>query len=169
MLACLAPLFGLIALAVKLDSPGPVFFSHHRVGKQGKLFRLFKFRSLRTESDPYAVNPLHGGDPRITRVGGFLRKSSLDELPQLVNVLRGEMSLVGPRPEMLFLVEGYDEIQKQRLRVLPGITGLWQISVDRKKAIHENMDYDLYYIRNMSFLLDLTILLETAAFVFRGI
>jgi len=94
---------------------------------------------------------------------------SLDELPQIVNVLKGEMSLVGPRPEMPFIVAEYDEIHKERLKVLPGITGLWQLSGDRKKAIHENMDYDLYYIRNMSFFLDIAILIETFIFAFRGI
>jgi len=94
---------------------------------------------------------------------------SLDELPQVINVLKGEMSLVGPRPEMPFIVAEYDEIHKERLKVLPGITGLWQLSGDRKKAIHENMDYDLYYIRNMSFFLDMAILIETFIFAFRGI
>ena len=119
--------------------------------------------------EPYAVNPLDQSDPRITVVGRFLRRMSLDELPQLINVLKGEMSLVGPRPEMPFIVAGYDEIHKERLKVLPGITGLWQLSGDRKKAIHENMDYDLYYIRNMSFFLDMAILIETFIFAFRGI
>jgi lipopolysaccharide/colanic/teichoic acid biosynthesis glycosyltransferase len=122
-----------------------------------------------TDVGPYSVNPLDQRDPRITRVGRFLRRMSLDELPQIVNVLKGEMSLVGPRPEMPFIVAEYDEIHKERLKVLPGITGLWQLSGDRKKAIHENMDYDLYYIRNMSFFLDIAILIETFIFAFRGI
>jgi len=93
----------------------------------------------------------------------------LDELPQLINVIKGEMSLVGPRPEMPFIVETYNEIHRERLKVLPGITGLWQLSGDRKLAIHENMDYDLYYIRNMSFSLDVAILIETLIFAFRGL
>ena len=121
------------------------------------------------ETDHYAVNPLDQKDPRITRVGRFLRKPSLDELPQTINVLKGNMSFVGPRPEMPFIVAEYNEIHKERLKVLPGITGLWQLSGDRKKAIHENMDYDLYYIRNASFFLDMAILIETLIFAFRGI
>jgi lipopolysaccharide/colanic/teichoic acid biosynthesis glycosyltransferase len=117
----------------------------------------------------YAVNPLSRDDPRITRVGRFLRKMSLDELPQLFNVIKGEMSLVGPRPEMPFIVATYNEIHRERLKMLPGITGLWQLSGDRKKAIHENMDYDIYYGGNMSFFLDVAILIETLIFAFRGI
>ena len=121
------------------------------------------------DAKPYEVNPIDISDPRITRVGRFLRKISLDELPQIINVIKGNMSLVGPRPEMPFIVEKYNEIQRERLKVTPGITGLWQLSGDRKKAIHENLDYDLYYIRNVSFFLDLAILIETVFFAFRGI
>jgi len=163
------PLFALLALAIKLDSQGPVFFVHNRVGKDGKIFKLYKFRTMITDANPYAVNPLDPNDAQITSIGKFLRRTSLDELPQVINVLNGDMSFVGPRPEMPFIVERYNELQKERLRVLPGITGLWQLSGDRKKAIHENMDYDLYYIRNMSFFLDLAILIETLIFAFRGI
>ncbi|OEU66142.1 MAG: hypothetical protein BA867_08125 [Desulfobacterales bacterium S5133MH16] len=98
-----------------------------------------------------------------------MRKTSLDEMLQVINVLKGEMSFVGPRPEMSFIVKHYDEIHKERLKVIPGITGSWQLSGDRKKAIHENMDYDLYYKRHTSFFLDLVILIETMIFAFRGI
>ena len=122
-----------------------------------------------TDAKPYEMNPIDISDPRVTRVGRFLRKISLDELPQIINVIKGNMSLVGPRPEMPFIVEKYNEIQRERLKVTPGITGLWQLSGDRKKAIHENLDYDLYYIRNVSFFLDLAILIETVFFAFRGI
>ena len=108
-------------------------------------------------------------DPRITRVGRLLRRTSLDELPQLVNVFKGEMSMVGPRPEMPFIVNQYDEEHKERLKALPGITGLWQLSGDRKKKIHENMEYDLYYLYNRSFFLDVTILFQTLVFAFKGI
>ena len=107
-------------------------------------------------------------DPRVTRVGRVLRRLSLDELPQLVNVLAGDMSLVGPRPEMRFIVEKYDTLQRERLRVKPGITGLWQISYARKQAIHENLDYDLYYIENQSFLLDVVIIALTGFAVVKG-
>lgn len=139
------------------------------MGKDGKIFQIYKFRSMLTDADPYSVNPSDQNDPRITRAGRFLRKTSLDELPQIINVLKGNMSFVGPRPEMPFIVAEYNEIHLERLKVLPGITGLWQLSGDRKKAIHENMDYDLYYIRNASFFLDVTILIETLIFAFRGI
>jgi lipopolysaccharide/colanic/teichoic acid biosynthesis glycosyltransferase len=121
------------------------------------------------DAPPYAINPDSLDDPRITRVGRFLRRSSLDELPQLMNVLKGEMSLVGPRPEMPFIVEQYNAEHKERLKALPGITGLWQLSGDRRKAIHENMEYDLYYLYNRSFFLDVTILFQTLVFAFKGL
>lgn len=124
---------------------------------------------MHTDTDHYAVNPTEQNDSRITKVGRFLRKTSLDEMLQVINVLKGEMSFVGPRPEMPFIVEQYDEIHKERLKVIPGITGLWQLSGDRKKAIHENMDYDLYYKRHTSFFLDLATLIETMIIAFRGI
>ena len=169
LLILLSPLFLVLALAIKFDSKGPVFFKQNRVGKNGKLFEIYKFRSMRTDADPYSVNPTEGSDPRVTRMGRLLRKTSLDELPQLINVLKGEMAFVGPRPEMPFIVETYNGTHRERLKVLPGITGLWQLSGDRKKAIHENMDYDLYYIKNMSLSLDVAILIETLIFAFRGI
>ncbi len=163
------PLVGVAALLIKKDSSGPVFFTHERIGKNGKPFRLYKFRTMQEETSQYEVSPLSPDDPRITRIGRFLRKTSLDELPQIINVLKGEMSLVGPRPEMPFIVATYDDIHKARLAVLPGITGLWQLSADRRKPIHENMDYDLYYINKMSFSLDITILINTLFFAVRGI
>ena len=169
ILAILSPLFLIIVLAIRLDSRGPAIFFQDRVGKNGEIFRLYKFRSMDKDAKPYEVNPIDISDPRVTRVGRFLRKISLDELPQIINVIKGNMSLVGPRPEMPFIVEKYNEIQRERLKVTPGITGLWQLSGDRKKAIHENLDYDLYYIRNVSFFLDLAILIETVFFAFRGI
>ncbi|WP_051261589.1 sugar transferase [Desulfovibrio inopinatus] len=169
LLAALWPIFCCIALAVKLDSKGPVIFAHDRIGKDGKSFTMYKFRSMTVDACPYQVNPTKHCDPRLTRVGRILRKTSLDELPQLFNVLKGDMSLVGPRPEMQFIVDDYDKEARRRLEVLPGITGLWQISVDRKHAIHENLSYDLYYIRNSGVLLDIVILLKTIAFLFRGI
>jgi exopolysaccharide biosynthesis polyprenyl glycosylphosphotransferase len=168
-LILLWPVALIIMLAIKLDSKGPAIFVHDRVGKGGRIFKLYKFRTMYDGTDPYTVNPTDQNDLRITRVGRFLRKISLDEMPQIINVLKGEMSFVGPRPEMPFIVEKYDEIHKERLKVIPGITGLWQLSGDRKKAIHENMDYDLYYKRNVSFFLDVAILIETLIFAFRGI
>jgi len=169
LLCLLWPLFAVIALAIKIESKGPVLFKQERVGKDGEIFQIYKFRTMSVETDPYAINPLDQNDPRITKAGRFLRKPSLDELPQIINVLKGNMSFIGPRPEMPFIVAEYNEIHKERLKILPGITGLWQLSGDRKKAIHENMDYDLYYIRNVSFFLDLAILIETSIFAFKGI
>ena len=110
-----------------------------------------------------------GRDPRITPVGRFLRHTCIDELPQLLNVLRGEMSLVGPRPEMPFIVEQYEEIHRRRLAVKPGITGLWQLSADRSSPIHQNISYDLYYVRNRNLMMDVAILLHTCVFAFRGV
>jgi lipopolysaccharide/colanic/teichoic acid biosynthesis glycosyltransferase len=131
ILLCLSwPLFLAIASAIKIDSKGPIFFRHERVGKDGKVFQIYKFRTMVVDTDPYVVNPLDQSDPRITRAGRFLRKTSLDELPQVINV-KGEMSFVGPRPEMQFIVEEYNEIHKERLKILPGVTGLWQLSGDR--------------------------------------
>lgn len=155
-----------IAVAIKLDSPGKVIFSQKRAGQFGKPFRIMKFRTMYTESSRYGLSPKDSADPRITKTGRLLRMTGLDELPQFLNVLIGDMSLVGPRPEMEFIVKEYNEIQKERLKVKPGITGLWQISEHRKSPIHENMEYDLFYIENQSLLLDLAILLRTLLSVF---
>jgi exopolysaccharide biosynthesis polyprenyl glycosylphosphotransferase len=163
------PLGIVIAALIRQDSPGPILFSQMRIGRGGKPFRLYKFRSMYVDAPIYALHPQLGTDPRITRVGRFLRRTSLDELPQLINVLRGEMSLVGPRPEMPFIVERYNAHQRQRLDVIPGITGIWQLSADRSFLIHENIFYDLYYIRHRSFFMDVAILLHTVAFAMRGI
>jgi exopolysaccharide biosynthesis polyprenyl glycosylphosphotransferase len=159
-----APLWLLAAIVIKLESPGPVLFSQERVGKDGRRFRLLKFRSMWTDTNPYALSPEGDVDPRITRSGRLLRTLGFDELPQLINVLKGEMSMVGPRPEMPFIVDGYTAHQRLRLEAKPGITGPWQISPDRHAAIHENLEYDLYYIRHQSVALDALILLETAFF-----
>ncbi len=169
LLLALGPLYLLIALGVKLTSVGPVLFKQKRVGRNSKQFWFYKFRSMYTDAPVYAQTPKSSHDPRITPLGRFLRRSSLDELPQLWNVLKGDMSLVGPRPEMPFIVEKYNELQRQRLNVKPGITGLWQISSDRALAIHENMDYDIYYINNQSLLLDMVILLKTVTSCLRGV
>lgn len=143
-----APLAALIAGLVKFSTPGPVFFRQERVGKEGLLFPMYKFRSMYVDAPKYGYSPTAGEDPRVTPVGRFLRRTSLDELPQLINVWLGQMSLVGPRPEMPFIVEAYTPLQQQRLAVKPGITGLWQISADRAFLIHENIEYDVYYLSN---------------------
>ena len=156
-----APLWALVALLVKLDSPGPVLFAQDRIGMGGRTFRMYKFRSMRRETDAYANSPRGDGDPRVTRVGRLLRRGGLDEIPQLLNVIKGEMAIVGPRPEMPFIVAGYTAHERRRLLVKPGITGIWQISPDRHGEIHHNVEYDLYYIDHQSLLLDALILFET--------
>jgi exopolysaccharide biosynthesis polyprenyl glycosylphosphotransferase len=167
-----APLLLVIAIAVKLDSPGPVFYRQQRVGKNGQHFWMMKFRSMCVDADRRleelrsqneATGPLFKmrKDPRITRVGGVLRRWSLDELPQLLNVLRGEMSLVGPRPPLPKEVEQYEDWQLGRLRAVPGLTGLWQVSGRSEVPFHDMVRLDLHYIRNWSLALDLEILLRT--------
>lgn len=162
------PLWPLIALAIRLESKGPVFYDQERVGKDGKRFVIYKFRSMYRDVCGDQISPKDGSDPRITRVGAWLRRYSIDEIPQLFNVLRGDMSIVGPRPEMPFVVENYTAMQKQRLRVRPGITGIWQISAARNTEIHENLDYDFYYVENQSFLLDVVIIAKTIMSAFSG-
>lgn len=173
------PLMLLITLAIRLDSPGPAIFRQERVGENGRLFTMLKFRSMVIDADtrrPEVVRTTSNGtilhkqanDPRITRVGRFLRRTSLDELPQLFNVLRGEMSLVGPRPELPFLVARYEPWQRQRLTVPPGMTGWWQINGRSERLMHLHTQDDLYYIRNYSPLLDLRILWRTVGAVLRG-
>ncbi|MGA9567985.1 MAG: exopolysaccharide biosynthesis polyprenyl glycosylphosphotransferase [Candidatus Korobacteraceae bacterium] len=169
LLVLCVPVLGAAAVAVRLGSAGPVIFRQQRVGRNGRHFAIYKFRTMHSDCARYATSPISGRDPRITRVGRFLRHTCIDELPQLVNVLRGEMSLVGPRPEMPFVVEQYEPIHLKRLSVLPGLTGLWQLSADRQAPIHENISYDLYYVRHRSVLMDMAILLHTLVFAFRGV
>jgi exopolysaccharide biosynthesis polyprenyl glycosylphosphotransferase len=165
----LAPLLIVVAILIHRDSPGPVLFRQERVGRGGRRFIMYKFRSMHSDAPAYAVSPKDDTDRRVTRIGRFLRRSSLDELPQLINVFKGEMSLVGPRPEMHFLAQQHETLHRPRLEVPPGITGLWQLSADRAFHIHENIQYDLYYIQNRSFLMDFAILLHTMVFAMRGI
>ena len=173
------PLACLIALAIKLDSPGPVLFRQVRVGQGGKPFVFFKFRSMFIGAEGIKKEFLHLNemdgpvfklfdDPRITRVGRFLRKSSLDELPQLINVLGGNMSLVGPRPPVPQEVRLYEPWQMRRLAVKPGITCLWQVSGRSIIGFDEWMRLDIQYLRNRSFPLDLKILLRTVPAVLSG-
>jgi lipopolysaccharide/colanic/teichoic acid biosynthesis glycosyltransferase len=163
----LGPLFLLIAFLIKVDSRGPALFIQKRVGRNGELFNIFKFRSMYINAPKYDFSPTTSVDPRITRIGRFIRQTSLDEFPQLINVLLGHMSLVGPRPEMPFIVQNYTPAQRQRLQMTPGITGLWQLSADRAHQIHENIQYDFYYIRNRGFFLDIAILIHTLFFAIR--
>lgn len=155
------PLWLIIPVMVKLGSKGGVFFIHERIGLNGTPFRIYKFRTMGKGTSPYAFSPDKSDDRRITRAGKFLRQTSLDELPNLINVLKGDMSIVGPRPEMPFIVEKYKEWQKKRLTVKPGITGLWQILGRKDIPLHDNLEYDFYYIKNRSLLLDIIIILRT--------
>jgi len=167
-LTMLSPLFVLVAILIKLDSPGPVLFRHRRVGMNGNHFVLWKFRSMRIGVPEYEVSPQSSVDGRLTRIGKVIRRLSVDEIPQFINVLKGEMSLVGPRPEMPFIVDRYRHAYCERLFVRPGMTGLWQISPARAFPIHENLQYDLHYVRNQNFFLDCTIILHTVTAVIRG-
>ncbi|HTF90437.1 MAG TPA: sugar transferase [Planctomycetota bacterium] len=168
VLAIAMPVFVISALLIKRESKGPVYFLQTRIGKDGKPFRMIKFRTMHEHLSYDAPAPKHHADPRVTNIGRLLRRYSLDELPQLLNVLRGEMSIVGPRPEMPFIVATYGPIERERLRAKPGLTGLWQISYARGEAIHENLDYDLYYIEHQSLMLDFVIMGLTGFAVFKG-
>lgn len=167
LLVLTAPLFLLIALLIRLDSPGSALFIQKRVGRNGELFNMCKFRSMFVNAPAYELSPTSARDPRITKIGRFIRQTSLDELPQLINVLLGNMSMVGPRPEMPFIVRDYNSQQRQRLQVTPGITGLWQLSADRAFPIHDNIEYDLYYIRNRGIFMDIAIMVHTLPFAIR--
>jgi exopolysaccharide biosynthesis polyprenyl glycosylphosphotransferase len=178
-LILLLPFFIIIAIAIQLDSPGPAFFSQIRVGKGERLFACFKFRSMRqgAESEQERLKDKNEADgvffkiredPRITRVGRFLRRTSMDELPQLINVLMGHMSLVGPRPAPPSEVQRYQPWHKRRLEVAPGITGLWQVSGRSQLTFDEMVLLDLYYVENWSPLLDVQILIRTIPKVILG-
>ena len=164
-----SPLWLIVPIIIKKDDSGPIFFSQERVGLNGKHFKIYKFRSMKVDVPKYANCPTDQNDPRITNIGKWLRKTSIDELPQLINILKGDMSLVGPRPEMPFIVNEYNSVEKKRLLVMPGLTGLWQVSPYRKSAINHNLEYDFYYIENQSLVLDIVILFMTAFYVVRGI
>jgi len=158
----LAPLGIVFSFLIKFDSAGPVLFRQRRIGLDGGEFTIFKFRTMYADAEKYSPTPTERGDPRITRIGALLRSSGLDELPQLWNVLAGDMSLVGPRPEMPFIVKEYTSLESKRLKVRPGITGLWQVYARTANLpIHSHIEYDLYYIENLSISLDFMILLDT--------
>jgi lipopolysaccharide/colanic/teichoic acid biosynthesis glycosyltransferase len=163
-----SPVMLLIAVLVKINSKGLILFSQKRVGLHNIEFTMYKFRSMYVDAPAYSEKPNSPDDPRITSVGRWLRKTSLDELPQLFNVLKGEMSLVGPRPEMPFLAQQYNDWENQRHLVKPGMTGLWQLSPDRNKSIREGIPYDLEYIKKLSFVNDLKILFRTFRVFFGG-
>jgi exopolysaccharide biosynthesis polyprenyl glycosylphosphotransferase len=175
----LLPISIAIALWVKMDTPGPVFYVSERIGKKGRVFHCFKFRTMvinaeRLKDSLAEQNERKGilfkmkNDPRITRAGGILRKYSLDELPQLLNVLRGDMSLVGPRPPIASEVKQYELEHLRRLEVSPGLTGLWQVRARQDPSFERYVALDLAYVENWSIWLDLKILVRTAEVVMRG-
>jgi exopolysaccharide biosynthesis polyprenyl glycosylphosphotransferase len=175
----LAPLWGMVALAIRLDSPGPILFRQGRIGRDGKCFTFYKFRSMVQGAEAAAdqlrtLNEASGplfkikDDPRCTRVGRFIRRTSIDELPQLINVLRGDMSLVGPRPGLPSEVAQYQEWHRRRLEIVPGMTGLWQVSGRSNLTFDEMVMLDIYYGENWSLGTDARILLRTVPQVLFG-
>jgi exopolysaccharide biosynthesis polyprenyl glycosylphosphotransferase len=178
-LCVLAPVFAAIAITVKVDSRGPVLYVSRRVGRKGRVFSCYKFRTMVVDADELKAKLQHlnerdgvlfkiSNDPRITQVGRFFRKYSLDELAQLWNVFRGDMSLVGPRPPLADEVEKYQLDHLKRLEVAPGITGLWQVEARMSPSFDRYIELDLKYVRDWNLLLDLKIVLKTIAVVFKG-
>ena len=179
LILALSPLLLITGMAILLESRGGVFFHQQRVGKDGQLFKMIKFRSMSTdaklhaevaamESDRDGVCRKFVNDPRVTRVGNIIRKLSIDELPQLINVLRGEMSLIGPRPALISEVEQYTDYDRQRLNALPGISGLWQVSGRADLSFEQQIDLDLRYIRERSLFNDIVITAKTIPAVLLG-
>ncbi len=179
-LLIISPLLAVVALAVRLTSPGPIFYHAKRAGENGRLFNMLKFRTMVQNADQlrHLVNRFDAqgklvsfkqvDDPRITSIGHFLRRTSLDELPQLINVIKGDMSLVGPRPEMPDLVDQYQSWQRKRFAVPQGMTGWWQIHGRSDKPMHLHTEEDLYYVQHYSIWLDLQIILRTVWVVLHG-
>lgn len=157
----LSPILVAVSIAIKLDSKGNILFLQKRVGKDGVPFNIYKFRTMVTDAEKLGKQITVGKDSRITKTGAFLRKYKIDELPQLFNVLKGDMSLVGPRPAILREVAEYNEYQMQRLVVKPGITCIWQVSGRNNIGFEEWVELDLEYIRKQSFLLDLILIFKT--------
>jgi len=164
------PVFIIVTIAIKLETKGPVFFMQERLGQYGKPFRMFKFRSMVINKLPNTENKLYENDPRITRVGKFIRKTSIDELPQLINIIIGDMSFIGPRPPVPYFpkkIENYNRFEYQRFLVKPGISGLAQV---RCREIHDwdiNIPIDVEYVQNYSFVYDLKLFISSLLFFFR--
>ncbi|MCC6454917.1 MAG: sugar transferase [Caldilineaceae bacterium] len=178
-LLLLWPVMLVVAIAIKLEDGGPILYSSSRVGENGRLFYMYKFRSMVVNADKLQDVVSHTDenghlifkhidDPRITHIGRFIRRTSIDELPQLFNVIKGEMSLVGPRPELPWLVESYEPWQRKRFAVPQGITGWWQVNGRSENPMHLHTDQDLYYVQHYSLWLDIQILWRTISVVFRG-
>ena len=172
-LILLSPLFAIIAIAIKIDSKGPVFFSHKRIGKNGKIIKLYKFRSMVINAEEliksftpeqmreYKENYKLTNDPRITKVGKFLRKTSLDELPQLINIINGDLSIIGPRPVVADELEKYGVNKDKFLSVTPGLTGYWAANGRSNTTYEQRMEMELYYIDNLSLKMDIKVFFKT--------
>lgn len=163
LLVIISPLFIIISIAIKINSKGPVFYKQIRTGKNGKDFTLIKFRSMVADNDVYDFKT---GD-KVTKVGKFIRKTSLDELPQLINVLKGDMSFIGPRPWLCEYYNYFTDYQKQRNYVRPGITGLAQVSGRKDLKILDRIEYDVQYVNNLSFINDVIIFLKTIVVILK--
>jgi lipopolysaccharide/colanic/teichoic acid biosynthesis glycosyltransferase len=166
LLLILWPLLLAIAVAIRVASPGPALFRQERAGRGGRPFSMLKFRTMRLDVDPFGPSPKSGADSRLTRVGKFLREYSLDELPQLVNILWGDMGLIGPRPLYVAQIAEWNERQRKRLLVKPGLTGLAQISGRGELTVEEKLELDVRYVEQAGLRLDGRILLATLALVF---
>lgn len=172
-LILLSPLFAIIAIAIKIDSKGPVFFAHKRIGKNGKIIKLYKFRSMVINAEEliksftpeqmreYKENYKLTNDPRITKVGKFLRKTSLDELPQLINIINGDLSIIGPRPVVADELEKYGVNKDKFLSVTPGLTGYWATNGRSNTTYEQRMEMELYYIDNLSLKMDIKVFFKT--------
>ncbi len=172
-LILLSPLFVIIAIAIKIDSKGPVFFAHKRIGKNGKIIKLYKFRSMVINAEEliksftpeqmreYKENYKLTNDPRITKVGKFLRKTSLDELPQLINIINGDLSIIGPRPVVADELEKYGVNKDKFLSVTPGLTGYWAANGRSNTTYEQRMKMELYYIDNLSLKMDIKVFFKT--------
>lgn len=177
-LLLIAPLLLLTAAAISLDSSGPILFRQTRIGRYGAPFTIYKFRTMfnapgenlvMMKGEDGTFRHKMPNDPRITRVGKWLRHTSIDELPQLINILLGDMSIVGPRPELVQIVDRYEPWQHRRHAIRPGLTGWWQVSGRSDRPMHEHTELDLYYVDNLSPGLDFRILLRTVGVVARGL
>lgn len=166
-LVILCPLMLIIMLIIRFESPGEAIFRQERAGRSGKPFIFYKFRTMRQNVDPYGPSPKSGQDNRLTKIGRFLREYSLDELPQLYNILKGNMSLIGPRPLYISQIKEWNDRQKMRLLVKPGLTGLAQVNGRGVLTQEEKLELDVQYVESASFITDLKILLATLFIVFR--
>lgn len=179
LIVCI-PIFIIIGIAIKIDSKGPVFFKHKRIGKHGKKLEIYKFRTMienaeeamknftEEQKKEFAENFKLENDPRVTRVGKILRKTSLDELPQIINILKGEMSIIGPRPVVKSELEKYGSNQDKFLSVAPGLTGYWAANGRSDVSYEERMALELYYVNNRSLILDMKIFFKTIGSVLKG-